>query len=28
MSDRHYTAIPQNLLDAAISWLGDEYGLE
>ena len=27
MSDRHYTAVPQTLLDAAISWLGDEYGL-
>jgi integrase len=27
MSDRHYTAVPQNLLDAAISWLGEEYAL-
>ena len=27
MSDKHYTKAPQNLLDQAIEWLGQEYGL-
>lgn len=28
MSDRHYTTPPQGLLDAAIYWLAEQYGLE
>jgi integrase len=27
MADKHYAAAPQELLDEAISWLGEEYGL-
>lgn len=27
MSDRHYTQVPQALLDQAIRWLGTEYGI-
>jgi integrase len=27
MSDKHYTAAPQKLLDSAIRWLASEYGL-
>ena len=27
MSDRHYTQVPQRLLDQAVTWLGQEYGL-
>jgi integrase len=27
MSDKHYTQVPQALLDQAIRWLGQEYGL-
>ena len=27
MSDRHYAQVPQDLLDLAVRWLGDEYGL-
>jgi hypothetical protein len=27
MSDRHYTQVPQNLFDHAVSWLGTEFGL-
>ena len=27
MSDRHYAQVPQDLLDHAVRWLGDEYGL-
>lgn len=27
MSDRHYTQVPQKLLDQAVTWLGQEYGL-
>lgn len=27
MSDKHYTQVPQGLLDQAIEWLGMEYGL-
>jgi integrase len=27
MADRHYTDVPQGLLDQAIQWLGSEYGL-
>lgn len=28
MSDRHYAQTPQTLLDAAIAWLGKEYGVK
>jgi integrase len=28
MADKHYAAIPQELLDEAITWLGGEYGLK
>ena len=28
MSGRHYTTPPQGLLDAAICWLAEQYGLE
>ncbi len=27
MSDRHYAAVPQTLFDAALEWLGSEYGV-
>jgi len=27
ISDRHYTQVPQNLFDQAVTWLGQEYGL-
>ena len=27
MSDQHYAQVPQDLLDLAVRWLGDEYGL-
>ena len=27
MSDKHYTKVPQKLLDQAVQWLGEEYGL-
>lgn len=27
MSDKHYTHVPQNLLDRAIQWLGQELGI-
>jgi len=27
MADKHYATVPQELLDEAISWLGEEYGL-
>jgi integrase len=27
MADKHYAAAPQELLDEAISWLGEQYGL-
>jgi integrase len=27
MSDRHYTQVPQGLLDQALTWLGQEFGL-
>jgi len=27
MSDKHYAKVPHNLLDQAIDWLGDEYGV-
>jgi len=28
MSEKHYAATPQELLDEAIVWLGGEYGLK
>ena len=27
MADKHYAAAPQELLDEAITWLGEQYGL-
>ncbi len=27
MADKHYTKVPQELLDQAVTWLGQEYGL-
>jgi integrase len=27
MSDKHYSKVPQTLLDQAVTWLGQEYGL-
>jgi hypothetical protein len=26
MADKHYTKVPQELLDQAVTWLGQEYG--
>jgi len=28
MSDKHYTQVPQKLLDAAVAWLGKQYTVE
>jgi len=28
MAHRHYTKLPQELLDEAVTWLGEELGIE
>jgi hypothetical protein len=28
VADRHYAGVPQALLDEAISWLGEQYGID
>ena len=28
MADRHYTTVPQDLLNEAVLWLGDELGVK
>ena len=27
MADKHYAGVPRELLDQAVTWLGEEYGL-
>lgn len=28
MADKHYTTVPQDLLNEAVLWLGDELGIK